>query len=42
MYEKSLVIHEMPEVDTISLILHTDDEPMLALGERITARFDEA
>jgi hypothetical protein len=42
MHENSIVLHEFPEHDSISVCVLNDDDDLFALGERINARFPQA
>ena len=42
MYEESIHLHEMPELDSISVCVTNEDDGLFALGERINARFKQA
>jgi hypothetical protein len=42
MYEESIVLHEMPDLDSISVCVLNEDDHLFALGERINARFEKA
>ena len=42
MYDESIQLIEMPDLESISVCVYSDHERLAALGERINARFDEA
>ena len=42
MYDESIRLIEMPDLESISVCLYSDNADVAALGERINARFEEA
>lgn len=42
MYDESIELIEMPDHDSISVCVSIADDGLLALGEKINARFEEA
>lgn len=42
MYDESIKLIEMPEINSISVCLYIGHDDVFALGERINAHFDEA
>ncbi len=42
MYDESIALIEMPELDSISVCVYNEHDGLFALGERINARFEEA
>ena len=41
-YDESIKLLEMPEQDSISVCVYCENEGLFELGERISARFEEA